>query len=185
MLSTHDVDLDQQAKYFRSHGMTALTLDRHKGRAVTYDVAQPGLNYRIDEMRSALGLIQLEKLPAANEKRKKLVKKYIELLTDTDAVSLPFLEIKNCEAVYHILPILLAKGIDRLDIIARMKEDGIQTSIHYPSFKDFTAFKDYNLNDAPVAEDIAKRELTLPLYPTMTIDEVECVAKSLKKALEL
>ena len=183
MLTTQDEKLDQQAKYFRSHGMTALTLDRHKGRAITYDVAQSGLNYRIDEMRSALGLIQLDKLADANAKRKVLVERYIEKLSNIKGVSIPFLNLQNMEPVYHIFPILLDKEIDRVELIGKLKEDGIQSSIHYPAFKDFTAFKDIGLNDAPVAEDIATRELTLPLYPTMTLEQVDLVCESLKKVL--
>ncbi len=183
MLTTNDPELDQQAKYFRSHGMTALTLDRHKGRAITYDIAQSGLNYRIDEMRSALGLIQLEKLPAANAKRKELVERYIERLSSVQGVALPFTEHKDIEPVYHIMPILLGKNIDRIVLIGKLKADGIQSSIHYPAFKDFTAFKDIGLNAAPIAEEIATRELTLPLYPTMTIDEVDLVCDSLIEAL--
>lgn len=183
MLMTKDSELDQQAKYFRSHGMTALTLDRHKGRAITYDVAQSGLNYRIDEMRSALGLVQLEKLADANTKRKVLVERYIAKLSDVEGVSIPFLELNNIEPVYHIFPILLNSNIDRVTLIGALKEEGIQSSIHYPAFKDFTAFKDLGLNEAPIAEDIATRELTLPLYPTMTLDEVELVCDALKKIL--
>lgn len=184
MLTTKDKELDQQAKYFRSHGMTALTLDRHKGRAITYDVVQSGLNYRIDEMRSALGLVQLDKLADANEKRKVLVDRYVEKLSDVKGISLPFLEMKDIEPVYHIMPILLDEEIDRVALIGKLKEDGIQSSIHYPAFKDFTAFKDIGLNDAPIAEDIAKRELTLPLYPTMSLEEVDLVCDSLIKALK-
>jgi dTDP-4-amino-4,6-dideoxygalactose transaminase len=184
MLTTKDKELDQQAKYFRSHGMTALTLDRHKGRAITYDVAQSGLNYRIDEMRSALGLIQLDKLEDANRQRKVLVERYIERLVDIQKMSIPFLNLKDIESVYHIFPILLDKSIDRVELIGKLKEDGIQSSIHYPAFKDFTAFKDVGLNDAAIAEDISKRELTLPLYPTMTLAEVDLVCDSLIKHLE-
>jgi dTDP-4-amino-4,6-dideoxygalactose transaminase len=184
MLTTNDKELDQQAKYFRSHGMTALTLDRHKGRAITYDVAQSGLNYRIDEMRSALGLIQLEKLPAANAHRKLLVEKYIKRLSDVKNISIPFLNLENIESAYHIYPILLNKDIDRISLIGKLKDDGIQSSIHYPAFKDFTAFKDIGLNSAPIAEDIATRELTLPLYPTMSIEEVDLVCDSLIKNLK-
>ncbi len=171
------------ARLIRSHGMDALTLDRHKGRAITYDVIRPGLNYRIDEMRSALGLVQLDKLKEANKKRKKLVKRYIENLKECKKIKIPFLNLKNIESVYHIFPILLDKKLDRTKIIENLKHDGIQSSIHYPAFKDFTAFKDIGLNEAPIAEDIAKRELTLPLYPTMTIEEVDLVCESLKKAI--
>ena len=183
MLTTCDTELAQQAQYFRSHGMTALTLDRHKGRAITYDVVQPGLNYRIDEMRSALGLVQLEKLTNANGQRKVLVERYVERLKFSEMVSIPFLDLTNIEPVYHILPILLDTTLDRVEVITKLKENGIQSSIHYPAFKDFTAFKDLGLNTAPIAEDIARRELTLPLYPTMTLDEVDLVCDSLIKAV--
>ena len=183
MLVTKDDNLAQQARYFRSHGMTALTLDRHKGRAISYDVAQSGLNYRIDEMRSALGLIQLEKLKKANEQRKRLVERYIDRLKDNRKISIPFLDLPNIESVYHIFPILLDVEIDRVWLIGKLKEDGIQSSIHYPAFRDFTAFKDIGLNSAPIAEEIATRELTLPLYPTMSFDEVDLVCGSLNKIL--
>lgn len=181
MISSKSKELNQQAQYYRSHGMTSLTLDRHKGRAITYDIAQSGLNYRIDEIRSALGLVQLDKLHEANLKRKVLVERYIENLKDTPNITVPFLKLQNIESVYHIFPILLNENIDRVAFIGKLKERGIQSSIHYPAFKDFTAFKDIGLNEAPIAEDIASRELTLPLYPTMSFDEVDFVCDGLKK----
>ena len=64
MVSTQSKNLAQKLGFLRSHGMTSLTLDRHKGRAITYDVDQPGLNYRMDEIRAAIGSVQLVKLPA-------------------------------------------------------------------------------------------------------------------------
>ena len=183
MIVTKDKKLDQQAKYFRSHGMTALTLDRHKGRAITYDVIQSGLNYRIDEMRSALGVIQLEKLPDANNQREILVKEYHKLLKDTKKIKIPFLDIKDKKPSYHIYPILLDEDVDRVAVIESMKADGIQTSIHYPAFKDFSAFKDIELNGTEIAYTISKRELTLPLYPTMSLKQVKMVVDALNKAL--
>jgi dTDP-4-amino-4,6-dideoxygalactose transaminase len=184
MISSNSEKLNQQAGYYRSHGMTALTLDRHKGRAITYDIAQSGLNYRIDEIRSALGLVQLDKLAEANAKRKKLVEYYVESLKNVEGVTVPFLDLENIESVYHIFPILLDATIDRVAFIGELKKEGIQSSIHYPAFKDFTAFKDIGLNDAPLAEEIATRELTLPLYPTMSREEVNLVCSNLKKTLK-
>ena len=185
MLSTKDKNLSQQAKYFRSHGMSSLTLDRHKGRSISYDVIQTGLNYRIDEIHSALGLVQLEKLKRANEQRKKIVEYYIENLKEVKNITIPFLDLKDIEPVYHIFPILLDKNLDRIEVIENLKRDGIQTSIHYPAFKYFTAFSDIGLNSTPIAEDIAMRELTLPLYPTMSFDEVDLVCDSLKDAVNV
>ncbi len=184
MLVTKDPELSQQAKYFRSHGMTALTLDRHKGRTISYDVVQTGLNYRIDEMRSALGLIQLEKLTAANRQRKILVERYVDELNSLAGLSIPFQNLENIESAYHIFPILLDKEIDRIKLIGKLKEDGIQSSIHYPAFRTFTAFESIGLNRSEIAEDIAQRELTLPLYPTMSESEVDLVVESLKNALK-
>ncbi len=181
MISSKSKELDQQAQYYRSHGMTALTLERHKGRAITYDITQSGLNYRIDEIRSSLGLVQLDKLNDANAQRKLLVERYIENLKEIPNITIPFLELTNIESAYHIFPILLDKEIDRVAFIGKLKAEGIQSSVHYPAFKDFTAFKDIGLNTVPIAEDIALRELTLPLYPTMSFDEVDLVSNSLKK----
>jgi dTDP-4-amino-4,6-dideoxygalactose transaminase len=76
MYVVRDEKLHQTGRYLRSHGMSTLTLDRHKGRAVSYDVLQPGLNYRMDEMRAALGIVQLGKLKDAYEERRKLTEHY-------------------------------------------------------------------------------------------------------------
>jgi dTDP-4-amino-4,6-dideoxygalactose transaminase len=183
MVTAKDELLSSKAQYIRSHGMTSLTLDRHKGRAISYDVVQSGLNYRIDEMRAALGLVQMEKLKEANLKRKVLVEKYRSLLNGMASLTIPFQDTSNKEPVYHIFPMLLKEGVDRLSVIEYLKKDGIQSSIHYPAFRGFAAFKGIGLNEAPVAENIAQRELTLPLFPTMTANQVEVVCGSLKKAL--
>ena len=184
MLITKNKKLALRAKEFRSHGMSALTLDRHKGRAISYDVSNVGLNYRIDEMRSAIGLVQLQKLRDANRKRGYLVDRYIKKLSSLKDISIPFQNLKNIEPVYHIFPILLSNNIDRVWLINRLKEFGIQSSIHYPIFKDFSAFKEINLNPAPIAEDIARRELTLPLYPTMSFSDIDFICDSLSQILE-
>lgn len=186
MVTTQSEEMDKLLKYIRSHGMTSLTLDRHKGRAISYDVLLPGLNYRIDEMRSALGIVQLEKLPEAQRQREVLVRAYIDKLSNVGGVLVPFLyqlDSSDYKPSYHIFPILLDKGINRLKVIASLKEDGIQSSIHYPALQDFAAFKNTGLAETPIANDISSRELTLPLYPTMLLDEVDLVVKALKKGL--
>ena len=70
-------------------------------------------------------------------------------------------------------------------IIEYMKKEGIQTSIHYPSFKNFTAFKDLNITDVPISEDISDRELTLPLYPDMSFEQIDEVCEILLKGIKL
>ena len=109
MIVSSDASAIEEARLIRSHGMNALTLDRHKGRAITYDVVRTGLNYRIDEMRSARGLVQLDKLGVANRKRKDLVNRYINKLENCPWIFIPFKNLKDIESVYHIFPILLVK----------------------------------------------------------------------------
>jgi len=185
MVSTLDVELNKKLGYLRSHGMTTLTLDRHKGRAITYDVAQPGLNYRMDEMRAAIGSVQLDKLPAGNVRRGELTDRYRSNLQNSP-VTMPFEnQPSNFTSVYHILPVLLPEKTDRVAVIGALKEKRIQASIHYPPFWDFTAYKgQFSPDDSPVTADICRRQLTLPLFPTMTEDEVDQVCNALLEALE-
>lgn len=184
MVSTLCPGLHKKLGYLRSHGMTSLTLDRHKGRSITYDVAQPGLNYRMDEMRSAIGSVQLKKLPDGNLKRGDLTRRYRTKLAGT-SIAIPFEnQPSSAESVYHILPVLLPYGTDRASIIGFLKEKGIQSSIHYPPFWDFSAYKgQFMSDDSPITAEICSRQLTLPLFPTMTEEEVDQVASALIEAL--
>lgn len=185
MFVTKNADFDKQAKLFRSHGMTSMTIDRHEGRTISYDVVQPGLNYRMDEIRCALGLVQLSKLDTNNLKRKKIVNYYAEMIKESKInIVIPFLNIsQNTVSSYHIFPILLPKNCDRVNVMKKLKEDGIQTSIHYPSFKDFTFYGQYCNYDLENADEISKRVLTLPLYPDLTFNMVDEIISSLKKIL--
>tara|TARA_B000000609_G_C24158560_1_gene342143 strand:+ start:123 stop:1259 length:1137 start_codon:yes stop_codon:yes gene_type:complete len=185
MTSTKCPDLNQKLGYLRSHGMTTLTFDRHKGRAMTYDVAQPGLNYRMDEIRAAIGSVQLEKLPKGNIKRGLLTERYRKNFRDS-RILIPFEEKKPLiKSAYHILPVMLPPDVNRSTIIEKLKERKIQASIHYPPFWNFSAYRgQFSPDDAKVTADICLRQLTLPLYPTMTVDEVDLVSKALLEALE-
>lgn len=182
MVVTRDESLWQTCKNLRSHGMTVASFDRMKGRAVSYDVLEPGFNYRIDEMRSALGLVQLEKLAGANARRGEITRLYFSHLDALKGVSVPFRRFERGVPTWHIMPILLHEGVDRLAVVESMKEDGIQTSIHYPSIQSFTAYRD-RVGPTPLAQFVSEHELTLPLYPTMSDAEVDLVCAALERAL--
>ena len=180
MVTTRDELLYLKCKNLRSHGMTVASFDRLQGRAATYDVQEPGFNYRIDEIRASLGLVQLAKLPDANAARARHVHRYFARLDKIAGLVLPFRHYDRGTPTYHIMPTLLPENVDRGRLIEFMKEDGIQTSIHYPSIQSFTAYKDI-VRPTPVAEYISEHELTLPLYPTMTDAEVDLVCDSIEK----
>lgn len=185
MFVTKNSNYDKQAKLFRSHGMTSMTIDRHEGKTISYDVVQPGLNYRIDEIRCALGLVQLAKLDANNKKRKTLVDYYMQRINkDIPSLKIPFETIsEKSMSSYHIFPVLLPKTSNRIEIMQKLKDEGIQTSIHYPSFKDFTFYSKYCDYELKNADEISKRVLTLPLYPDLTFDMIDEIVRVIKDSL--
>lgn len=183
MVVTKSEELFKKLKGLRSHGMSVPSFDRFKGRAISYDIEAPGLNYRIDEMRSALGLIQLAKLDKANEARTNLVNHYYKRLDGEKKIIIPFRNFTRGKPNFHIMPIMLDESLDRIKVIESMKADGIQTSIHYPAIQNFTAYQGI-VNSTPLAEFVTEHELTLPLYPTMTIEEVDLVCDALLKGIK-
>ena len=99
-------------------------------------------------------------------------------------VTMPFLRLASHSVPsYHILPVLLAEGTDRSRVMVELRSRGIQSSIHYPPFQQFSAYQDENLGPTPVAAMISARELTLPMYPSMTTDEVGFVVSALRESL--
>jgi dTDP-4-amino-4,6-dideoxygalactose transaminase len=183
MVVTRNAQLFSKLKGLRSHGMSAPSFDRFKGRTVSYDVLSPGLNYRIHEISSALGLVQLRKLEEANNKRKNLVEHYYKRLDIIPQVSIPYRHFSRGKPNYHIMPVLLSASLDRMAIIESMKQDGVQTSIHYPAIQNFSAYKN-KINGTPKAEYVCAHELTLPLYPDMTDEEVDIVCDALVRGIE-
>jgi len=186
MLVTDDPELAEKVRVLRSHGMTTLTWDRFKGHASTYDVVAQGYNYRMDELRSALGREQLKRIPSGNARRAELVRLYREMLArEAPSIRIPFQEERG-QSSYHILPALLPAGADKHAFMERMKAQGIQTSWHYPPVHRFSIYKDAYAsrpNPLPVSDEVAEREVTLPLYPTMSEEQVGWVVQAAKTAL--
>ena len=84
------------------------------------------------------------------------------------------------------MPIVLPPETKRLNFMEHMKEQGIQTSIHYPPIHKFKSYENsskLNKVKLPITEDVANRELTLPLFPTLTENEVNEVVKGVQEGL--
>lgn len=186
MAVTNDEEAYKKMTLIRSHGMTSLTWDRHRGHAWSYDVVDLGYNYRIDEMRAAVGREQLKKLDAFNERRRQITRDYIHLIHEScPEVKIPFEHHAGISAC-HLFAVLLPSGVVRTDFMEKMKVAGIQTSIHYPLIHQFS-FYDQGVNSVrqsvPITESIACREVTLPLYPGLTSEDVKYVVDTMKNAL--
>jgi dTDP-4-amino-4,6-dideoxygalactose transaminase len=183
MIVTERDDIASRARLLRSHGMTSLTWDRHRGHAYSYDVVELGYNYRLDEIRSALGLVQLGKLTANNERRRRITENYREALKDSKLI-LPFAD-REGKPAYHIFPVLLPESVERTHFIDQMRSKGIQTSIHYPPVHLFEYYRRrYPGLSLPLTEQAGKREVTLPLYPGLTETNVQDVVDAVRGSLD-
>jgi dTDP-4-amino-4,6-dideoxygalactose transaminase len=181
MLTTNSDDLAGRIRHLRSHGMTTLTWDRDQGHSFSYDVVELGYNYRFDEIRSAIGLIQLKKLELNNQKRAAAVNLYQQKLACIDEIYCPFREVPS-KPSYHLFPILLRKGIDRYAFMEFMRTNGIQTSIHYPPVHTLSAYKRQrdSSGNLTVTNDIRQRIVTLPLYPHLDENDIDYVTHTIK-----
>jgi len=181
MVITDNDQLAESMRILRSHGMTTLTWDRHRGHSFSYDVVSRGYNYRLDEMRAALGMVQLRKVEAGNTKRREIILTYREKLKNLQFIEIPFLAAPEGSA-HHLFPVLLQDGVRRADFMATLAGQGIQTSIHYPPIHRFSSYLsllplDHRL---PVTEDVCSREVTLPLFPHMSEDQLWRVVQAVK-----
>lgn len=182
MIVTKNPEYLKRIKILRSHGMTTSSYERFRGHAFGYDVTEIGFNYRMDEMRAALGLVQLSKLADFQLKRKRIVTQYKFLMNSLlPHINFPF-QNYNGNSGYHIFPILLPPDASREHVMEAMAAKGIQTSIHYRPVHTFSAYQSLQGN-LPILEEIMGRILSLPLYPTLTDDQVGYVVESLKASL--
>ncbi len=184
MVVTNRDDIAEKIRRMRSHGMTTLTLDRYKGHAFSYDVVELGYNYRIDEIRSSLGLVQLEKLERSNQRRREISDYYREKLANLEGISIPYQDHLGITSA-HLFPILLENGLDRTAFMQSMKDDRIQTSVHYPPIHQFTYYREQvGEMRLPVTEEVGAREVTLPLFPSISEEQVKLVVDGVKKAVD-
>jgi dTDP-4-amino-4,6-dideoxygalactose transaminase len=143
-----------------------------------------GFNYRLDELRAAVGMVQLHHLPEWNRKRKALAQAYRQRLASyMPSVVVPFDEKHRTAA--HLMAILLPENCWREEIMGSLRHFGIQSSIHYPPVHLFSyyrkLFPDIVL---PKSEEFSIRELSLPLHPAMEEEDVDRVVTYLRIALE-
>lgn len=183
MVMARNASFLQRIRRLRGHGMTTDTLDRDRGHAYSYDVNMLGYNYRMDELRAAMGLVQLAQLPEWNKRRYELTKVYREsLAAHIPEVLVPFGY--THETAAHLMPVLLPTEANRQKIMAQLRDAGIQSSIHYPPVHQFSYYRErFPTVVLPKTEDFCAREISLPLHPSLTEDDVKRVVESLEKAI--
>jgi dTDP-4-amino-4,6-dideoxygalactose transaminase len=181
MAVTDDPELADRLRLLRSHGMTTLTWERHRGHANSYDVVERGFNYRLDEIRAAIGLVQLRRLPAANAARAQAATLYADALDGREGIVVPFArDALDRTSAHHLAVVVLPRGIDRDVVRAELTSQGIQTSVHYPPIHHFAEYRHSpGTRPLPRTDDVAQRILTLPLHPRLDAEAVATVSSAL------
>ena len=185
MLVTDDDEIARRARRMRCHGMSSACVERHDGAGPLYDVTEIGYNYRLDEMRAAIGLVQLGKLARNNERRGALMRRYRELIAGVTGARAPFADARG-EPAHHICPVLLDESVDRQACIEALQEQGIQTSVHYTPVHLFSCYREHfgsGEGALPLTEAVGAREITLPLHPLLTEREVAVVIGALEEVM--
>jgi dTDP-4-amino-4,6-dideoxygalactose transaminase len=183
MIITNNKEFYQRGKLLRSHGMTTMSYERSKGHSTAYDVVDLGYNYRMDDIRAAIGIAQLNKLKADLIKRANIRDKYLTELTDVPGIYIPFRSYESFSSNYIFTVVLKNSDFNFRNLIrTKLAEAGIQTSVHYPAVHRFSIYKPYYV-ELPITDYVADCLITLPMYSKLTTENVLLITNLLKKFL--
>lgn len=181
MLVTDNEDIANRARMLVTHGMSRNAWNRYaKGGSWMYDIEEPGYKYNMFDIQAALGLVQLRRIEEMQVKREEIARVYTTAFSKIKGLEIP--EIKDFTTT-HSWHLYLLKvnseilGINRNEFITALTERNIGTSVHFIPVHLMTAYKKYKYSK----EDLSNTEqwfdqiVSLPLYPTMSGDDVKSV----------
>ena len=183
MVVTDNDELAQRIRLLRSHGMTSLSWDRQRGHASSYDVVVEGFNYRSDELKAALGRVQLRKLRENNARRGRLLDRYRQRLNALPGVTLLRPKAEG-ESAFHLMVVVMPSAAARAQAAQALRDARIQTSMHYPLVPGFHALAAHGGDHLDKSRTFAERALTLPLFPTLGEDAVDEVCERMRACAE-
>ena len=187
MVTTDNKKIAEKVKAIRGHGIVKGAYERNKLNIPWIRVASmSGYNFRMNEISAALGLRQLEKLDEMNEKRQKLAEYMTKKLSKFRRITTPYLDPKGTH-VYQMYVIKLNKNVDRDKFTIFLRENGIEASVHFdPPVHLHTYYSEkygYNEEDLPITEKISKQIVTLPMFPSLTKNQIDLIVNVIEKAL--
>jgi dTDP-4-amino-4,6-dideoxygalactose transaminase len=168
---TNDADLARRVGMLRDHG------SKRK-----YEHSFPGYNFRLEGLQGGMLSVKLKHLDSWNERRRTAAARYGELLSDTSLV-LPA-EMPYGQHVYHLY---VVQAEDRESLRQHLSARGIESGLHYPvplHLQQAYATLGYREGDLPVAEGLARRILSLPMYPDLTEEKIKYVTSVVLESLE-
>jgi len=176
MVVTNDDELAASVRRLRSHAMTSVTWDRHRGYSETYDIVDIGFNFRLDEPRAALGLSRLTRLEGDIDARRRAVVRYRERLAGVDGLELAWDDDAVHAGSHFAFPVLLPDRESRDRFRSDFRDAGIQTT-WYPAITQLTEYATARTGGTGVlrAESVAARHCALPLSSSTELTQVDLV----------
>lgn len=147
------------------------------------EVHEFGLNYRLTDLASALGLAQLKRLELFKRRRAEITARYNRALESVDGVRVP-VQREDVDPVWHLYPVRILGG-RRREVFERMRADGVGVQVNYMPVYWHPVYADagYRRGMCPNAETFYQQELSLPIFPDLSDDQVDRVIDSLIRAL--
>jgi dTDP-4-amino-4,6-dideoxygalactose transaminase len=187
MLTTSDEDIANEARIYTSHGMSRNAWNRYsKGGSWRYEVEVAGYKYNMTDIQAALGMSQLSRLEYMQGLREKYAAIYNEELANVTGVKTP-IDGGLGRNAWHLYMIRIEKDeldIGRDEFIDALNEMNIGTSVHFIPVHLHPFYKKTfgtNEGDFPVAEGIFEKIISLPLYPSMNVEDVLYVAAAVRE----
>lgn len=166
-----------------------IDLLKNFGFADEVTVIEPGINAKMNELQAAYGLLQLKHVDHYIAQRKEIVSLYNTLLNDVPGIRTIDLDIENVEHAYPYYPILIdvkEYGINRDDLYYKLQEHSIYGRRYfYPLISDFPTYRSLpsaSVTNIPIATQVAKDVLCLPIYPDLTKEEIVKICEIIKKS---
>lgn len=179
MLVTNHEELAEKALSLRNHGQMT-----HQGKTVFKYV---GYNYRLTEMCAAIGIVQLERLPAFIADRQRVARIYDEMLSKLDAISKPFVADYSNHTYQSYVTTVNETRLNRDEVLSKLRKEGIEAQIGTHCLHVQPCYErivDFSRNNLLNAERAYRTSLTLPMYYGMTDEDARQVMHSLRKVTE-
>jgi perosamine synthetase len=188
MVSTNDARLAETLRRFRNHGISSEARERQEAGQWFYEMVLLGFNYRLTDIACALGLSQLERLAANLARRREIAALYAEAFRDLPPIVTPTVR-DGVDPAWHLYPIRLkleTLAVGRAEIFRALRAENIGVNVHYIPVHRHPYYRERFKSEGnyPVAEDAYERLISLPMFHSMTAQDVEDVIHALRKIAE-
>jgi len=185
MVITNSKQIAEKVRQLRSHGMTKSLQNRYSSEYPwIFDILEPGYNYRLDEIRAALGITQLKRIKKINELRKKASLYYFKNLQNIPGIILPDM-VNDKTHSYHLYTIRVTNQykLSRNQLFKKLKDNGIRTTVYWMPIHKYTAYEKFaNKSNVINTTKIYDEILALPLFPNISKIHQDSVIKVIKSS---